>query len=384
MQRFLSAVVFASVGMLASAHAVAQAPGASSSSAFPAPAAKPSAGNPSTANPSAAKPGAASPGAPKPVAKPPPPVVRPSVAEMPNEKPADQLSDEAELSRVVGLYEAGKYRECGNEIERLLDPTGRHPLRQSAIVENARVYWAACLLGAGDAEGSDAPLRAAIHENPQMKPPDSLVFPQPVVEHFLKVRDSLVNEIRAAEQARIKSAQQEARLRQQALAKDRERLRLLEQLARQETLIFRNQRGLAFVPFGVGQFQNRETGFGYALLVSEVLTGGLCLTSVAWQSRMAAQADEQRDLGNNVNEAKLTRDLAIWGTLKRASAWSFIGIAVAGVVQAQIDFVPEFRETHMRPRLPTVAPSPVPKPTEVSATPYFDRTGGGVTLLGRF
>jgi hypothetical protein len=164
-----------------------------------------------------------------------------------------------------------------------------------AIIENARVYWAACLLGAGDADASDAPLRAAIHENPQMKPPDSLVFPQPVVDHFLKVRDSLVTEIRAAEQARIKQAQTEARLRQQSLAKDRERLRTLEQLARQETLIFRNRRGFALVPFGVGQFQNREAGLGYTLLVSEVLAGGLCLTSVAWQSRMAAQADEQRE-----------------------------------------------------------------------------------------
>jgi hypothetical protein len=365
MQRFLSAVVFTSVGVLLPIHAVAQAPAESA------------------AAPTLAPPVGTAPAGKPPVPKPNP--ARPTAAEpRPKEKPADQLSDEAELSRVVGLYEAGKYRECSNEIERLLDPTGRDPLRQPAIIENARVYWAACLLGAGDADASDAPLRAAIHENPQMKPPDSLVFPQPVVDHFLKVRDSLVTEIRAAEQARIRQAQTEAGLRQQSLAKDRQRLRTLELLARQETLIFRNHRSFALVPFGVGQFQNRESGLGYALLVSEVLTGGLCLTSVAWQSRMAAQADEQRVLKHKVNETKLSRDLAIWGTLKRVSAWSFLGIAVAGVVQAQIDFVPEFRETRTRPGLPSAAPSPAPKPTEVSAAPYFDSTGGGVTLLGRF
>ena len=318
-----------------------------------------------------------------PVVKPSP--VKPATVETPlKAKPTDQLSDEGELSRVVGLYEAGKYRECSNEIERLLDPTGRDPLRQSAIIENARVYWAACLLGAGEADAADAPLRAAIHENPQMKPPDNLVFPQPVVEHFLKVRDSLVTEIRAAEQTRIKQAQTEARLRQQSLAQDRARLRTLELLARQETLIFKNRRGFALVPFGVGQFQNREPGLGYTMLVSEVLAGGLCLTSIAWQSRMSAQAQEQRDKGNNVNETKLGNDLAIWGTLKRVSAWTFVGIALAGVAQAQYDFVPEFRETHVRARLPSVAPSPVPKPSEVSATPYFDAKGGGITVLGRF
>jgi hypothetical protein len=380
MQRFLSAVVLASVGVLLPVDAVAQASAPSAappaaSGAFPLPVAKPSAASPSAAKPGATKPPPSQPA----VAKPPA-----TVETTPKDKPADQLSDEAELSRVVGLYEAGKYRECGNEIERLLDPTGRDPLRQPAIVENARVYWAACLLGAGDADASDAPLRAAIHENPQMKPPDGLVFPQPVVEHFLKVRDSLVTEIRAAEQARIKQAQTEARLRQLSLAKDRERLRMLEQLAGQETLIYRNRRSFALVPFGVGQFQNRELGFGYTLLVSEVLAGGLCLTSVAWQSWMAAQADSQRLQNHQVNEAKLRSDLATWGTIKRVSAWSFIGIAVAGVVQAQIDFVPEFRETRTLPRLPSVAPSPAPKPTEVSAVPYFDSTGGGVTLLGRF
>ncbi len=382
MQRFLSAVVFVSVGVLLPVRVLAQAPAASATASdVPAPAAavapaKPPAAKPPTAKPpAAAKPLAAKPPVPKPPA---------AVAPTMKDKAGDHLSDEAELSRVVGLYEAGKYRECGDEIERLLDPTGRNSLRQPAIVENARVYWAACLLGAGETDASDAPLRAAIHENPQMKRPDSLVFPQPVVEHFLKVRDSLVNEIRAAEQTRIKQAQTEARLRQQSLAQDRERLRTLEQLARQETLIFRNRRGLALVPFGVGQFQNREPGFGYTLLVSEVLAGGLCLTSIAWQSRMAAQADEQRVLKRKVDEAKLGSDLALWGTLKRVSAWSFIGIAVAGVVQAQIEFVPEFRETRARQRLPSIAPSPVPKPTEVSAAPYFDSTGGGVTLLGRF
>ncbi len=318
-----------------------------------------------------------------PVAK--PAAGKPAAVETPpKDKPSDQLSDEGELSRVVGLYEAGKYHECGNEIERLLDPTGRHPLRQQAIVENARVYWAACLLGAGEADASDAPLRAAIHENPQMKPPDGLVFPQPVVEHFLKVRDSLVMEIRAAEQTRIKQAQTEARLRQQSLAQDRERLRTLEQLARQETLIFKNRRSFALVPFGVGQFQNREPGLGYTLLVSEVLAGGLCLTSIAWQSRMAAQATEQRDQGNKVNETKLRRDLTTWGTLKRVSAWSFVGLVIGGVVQAQFEFVPEFRETRTRRILPPVRPSVAPKPTEVSAAPYFESNGGGVTLLGRF
>src|SRR3954464_11500723 len=215
MQRFLLAVVLASVGGLVPAHAAAQSPAPSASAPPPsasAPSRAPAGGEPSPPRATPAKP---TPAKPTPA--------KSTVRETSKAARADQLSDEAELSRVVGLYEAGKYSECSDEIERLLDPTGRAPLRQPSIVENARVYWAACLLGAGESDAADAPLRAAIHENPQMKPPDSLVFPQPVVEHFLKVRDSLVNEIRDAERKRIEQAQQEARRLQQALAHDRDR-----------------------------------------------------------------------------------------------------------------------------------------------------------------
>jgi hypothetical protein len=299
-------------------------------------------------------------------------------------KPDAKLSEEAQLSRVVGLYEAAKYRECGGELERLLDPTGRAPLRQAAIVENARVYWAACLLGAGDAEGAEAPLRAAIHENPQMKAPDSLVFPQPVVDLFLKVRDSLVSEIRAAEQTRIKQAQAEARKRQEVLARERDRLRLLEVLARQETQVVRNSRMLAMVPFGVGQFQNRQPNLGYSLLISEALLGSLCYTSIVIQSKLTTRAYETRAQGQEVNEERQRANMETWGFVKRVSFWSFAALAVGGVVQAQLEFVPEFRETRTRPLPKAAPPTRAPKPVDVSAVPYLDPGGAGLSVQGRF
>jgi len=354
MQRFLSAVVLMSVVALVPGRAVAQAPAAKP------PVTKPSPAKPPATNPSAGQP--------------PPADGKPKLA--------DHLSDEAELSRVVGLYEAGKYAECSSEIERLLDPIGRAPLHQSAIVENARVYWAACLLGAGEGDAADAPLRAAIHENPQMKPPDSLVFPQPVVEHFLKVRDSLVNEIRAAEQTRIRQAQAEARQRQQRLAEDRDRMHALEQLAQKETIVQRNSRAKAFIPFGFGQFQNREPGLGYTLLISQAALASLSLTSIIVQSRLATQAYELRRDGI-VNEASYQQTQAGWGTARTLSFWGFAALAAGGILHAQLEFVPEFKETRQRPLPPSLAPSK-PKPAEVSALPYFDQTGGGVSVTGRF
>jgi len=375
MQRFLSAVVLLSVGALLPARAAAQTPTASAPpAASSAPPGKPAdAGKAQApARPAVAKPAVAKPAATKPGA----------TTSEPKPKLSDHLSDEAELSRVVGLYEAGKYAECSSEIERLLDPTGRDPLRQPAIVENARVYWAACLLGAGEGAAADAPLRAAIHENPQMKPPDSLVFPQPVVEHFLKVRDSLVTEIRAAEQARIRQAQSEARERQQRLAADRDRMHALEQLAQKETIVQRNSRARAFIPFGFGQFQNREPGLGYTLLVSEAALASLSLSSIVVQSRLATEVYEIQKT-RPVDAASYQKTQSAWGTIRALSFWSFAALAAGGILQAQLEFVPEFTETRTRPLPPSLTPTK-PKTTEVSAVPYFDQTGGGVTLMGRF
>jgi hypothetical protein len=360
MQRSLSAVLALSALALWPERAAAQ-------TSTPAPAtAQPPSPKPPSPKPASAKPAAAS---------------EPSPA---SKKPEERLSDEAELARVAGLYEAGKYRECGSELERLLDPLGKAPLRQSAIVENARVYWAACLLGAGEIEAADAPLRAAIHENSQMKPPDSLVFPPPVVQRFLKVRDSLIDEIRRKESEKIKQAQAEARERQQRLARDRDRMIALEKLARQELLVVRNRRVLAFVPFGVGQIQNRQEALGYTLMASEVLLGALSITAIAVQSRRAATADELRRQGTTVDEEAHEQDQATWSTVKTLSAWSFVALAVGGVAHAQIEFVPEFVERRERPLPPALAPSALPKPTQVSAVPYFDAQGGGLNLCGRF
>lgn len=349
MFRFWSALLIGSLGALAPVRASAQAA------------------------PPPLKPAPSKPGAPKPPATKP---VRSSASQ------EGQLSDEAQLARIAGLYEAAKYRECSDEVERLLDPTSHRALRQAGIVENARVYWAACLLGAGEADAADAPLRAAIHENPQMKAPDSLVFPQPVVERFLTVRDSLVNEIRAAEQARILQAQREAQRRLQTQARERDRMRELEKLASRETIIQKNSRAIAAIPFGVGQFQNREAGLGYTLLVSQALLGGLSVGAIVMQGKLATEADRLRRSGGVVDEEKQRNDQRTWSVVKTGSFWAFAALAVGGVVQAQLQFVPEFREERPRKLPPALAPKA--PPAEVTALPYFDQSGGGLSVVGRF
>lgn len=285
-----------------------------------------------------------------------------------------ELTDEAELAKIVGLYEAGKYGECANALRPLLDPKSRQRLRDRQVVENARIYLAACLIGSGRPEAADEPLRAAIRDNMQMKPPDSLLFPPPVVERFLRVRQSLYDEIRRAEDERLQKARREAERRLERERAERERVLELERLATREVVIIKNRRWIALVPFGVGQFQNGNEGLGWVFLTSQAVLGATALTSLGIYTNFDQQA---RVLKNADNAAVVDT----WYTLFEVSSLSFIAVAALGVIEAQIAFVPEVRERRYRPLPPklrratsSIQPGVVPAP------------GGGAVLgvSGRF
>jgi hypothetical protein len=287
----------------------------------------------------------------------------------------DRANDEADLARPIALYDSGQFAECAKALSELLDPKSTRALQHADVVERARVYYAACLIGSGKADEADAPLRDAIRKNPQMSPPDSLIFPQPVIERFMRVRQTLVGEIDAAEQKRIEQAKAEARAKEDQAAKERARIGELERLATEQTVIVQNRRAIALIPFGVGQFQNGDAALGWVFLSSEVVLGGLVLTSWAVRSNLISETVQTK----NADLAAVNGRLQDWQTVLVVSSYALLGVAVAGIAEAQISFVPEFRTTRRRAlpkseaRPPTASLRVVPQP-------------GGATLgiVGRF
>lgn len=290
--------------------------------------------------------------------------------------PADagsaQVSDEAELARVTSLYEAGQYANCAKQLGPLLNPKSPERLTDQSIIETARVYYAACLIGSGHPDKADDPLRDAIRANPQMRAPDSLVFPPEVVDRFIRVRESLLTEIRKADAERIQRARAEA---EKARAADRQRqaaVERLKQLASTERITVKNRRWIAAIPFGVGQFQNRDTGLGWAFLSSEVVIGGTWLGTMVLRSYYQNQSfDAGKSKTLNI------RDPTAYA-VQVVSSYAFLGVAALGILQAQIAFVPEFHETRRR-RLPKeletaqrvrLVPSVVPTKNGVSLGLY--------------
>jgi hypothetical protein len=250
------------------------------------------------------------------------------------------LSDEEMLAGVVSLYEAGKYGECAAGLSKLLK-SGDEQLHEPDVLEAARIYHAACLIGAGRASEADEPLREAIRANMQMKPPDSLVFPPPVIERFLRVRRSLYDEIKRAEDSRVEQARVAAEAEAGRKRSEELRVRELERLASQETLVVRNRRWVATVPFGVGQFQNGDDGLGWVFLTGESALAATALTSLGMRTYLELQASR---LKNEKNDAVLLT----WTTLLRVSSWGLVAVASAGVLQAHLGYVPETRETRRR------------------------------------
>jgi hypothetical protein len=296
----------------------------------------------------------------------------------------DALSDDAELARVVSLVEAAKYEQCVGELDRLLDPKGKRPLKDPAIIETARVYQATCYIGLGQPDLADEPLRQAIRKNPDMRRPDSLLFPQRVIDRWISVKDSLVGELRAAEQEAIEKAKREAAER---LKGDNERwaqMLMWERLARQEIVVVKNRRWIAAVPFGVGQFQNGDEALGWIFFGTEAALGLTALTSLGVHTHLQTEVDAARERGASAGE-DVNQRLSDWHLALELSTYGLLAVAALGIAESQLSFVPEVRTVRERP-LPKAPPSKGLPPASVVVTPRIAGGPGKIELgiAGRF
>ena len=211
---------------------------------------------------------------------------------------------------------------------------------------------------------ADQLIEALLRDRPSYSP-NPAIFPQEVVDRFTMVRGRLRQELDAA--ARKRAEEEQAKRLQAQKEEDAQRRRIaeLERLAGTERVVVPSSRWVAFVPFGAGQFQNGDAALGWVFAVSEAVAGA---TSIALAATVAAYANvdlsaKDPATGQTVNRTELQSriDTATLANRIAFSAWA--GITVAGIVEAQIAFVPERTSTRPRPLpkaswAPTVAPAP--------------------------
>ena len=286
---------------------------------------------------------------------------------------ADEQSD---LDKGRAAYEAKNYEDADKRFRAMLDPaTGS--LKDSALIKQARMYWAAVMIGLKKTTEANAVFEKLLLDDASFEP-DPLSFPGGVIEAFIERRSKMRDRLNAAAADQAKrDAERKAR---DEAEKKREiaRVKALEKMASEETITHMHSRWIALVPFGAGQFQNGQPALGWAFLSAEIaLIGAGLITypiyynerSKAFAAYLAQDTDRQQQFFDRANEALIAN-----GVLLGAAA----AVAAIGVVQAQIVYVPQVLETKKRP-LPGASIAPI-------VAPMLERGGvGGVFgVTGRF
>jgi hypothetical protein len=277
--------------------------------------------------------------------------------------------DATELERAKASYDAGRYGEGAERFRQLLNPDSPNVLRDPAALQRARAYYAACLIALDRNEEANAQIETIIRADP-LYTPDAVVFPGKVVDRFLDVKARLKSEIEKAVQERTDAERAVAAKRQR---EQHAYIESLKQLASQESVVVRHSRWIAALPFGVGQFQNGQEGLGYAFLATETALAGTSI--IAGVVHMQLVADYSKGAPGTFNfddfdsRRKAARDISL------VSAAALGALAIGGIVQAELSFVPEVRETRTRP---------IPEPPAVAPAVFRSVSGWVVGVTGKF
>jgi TolA-binding protein len=251
-----------------------------------------------------------------------------------------------DVEKARAAYLARNYAEAEERLRTLVDPkTG---LKELGLLSQARMYLGAVLIAQAKREAAVEVFEKMILEDPAFEP-DPLSFPGDVINTFFDVRGQLQEKIRQAAQ---NAARLEAERRAQAEDERRRQeawLAQVKQMAQEEKITVRHHRLVAFLPFGAGQLQNGDAVLGWTFLVSEaalVVGTGITLPLYAYARNRADEESASGDLDRKATVYKTRADNI--QTVNLSLAGAFAAIAITGIVQANLAYVPETVETRKR------------------------------------
>ncbi len=259
---------------------------------------------------------------------------------------ASEFDPGAAFDRARIYYESAKYSACVDAFSRLLERTESVRPKERA---SARTYLAACLIAQSRLDDARQQFRLAILEDRQLEPPDPVVFPQAVIDVFAQVRSSLMDALRRQQEEDFLRSTEEAAAQRKRAERERERVAELEKLASTETVIKKNERWMAWVPFGLGQFRNDDETLGWVFFSTELALAATAITATSIELGLHSQAEGGRapldsdDLTSKVNAARQV------GTV----SWiALIGVAAAGIIEANVSYRSEIPLGQRRRPLP--------------------------------
>ena len=289
---------------------------------------------------------------------------------------ADALSD---LEKAHGAYVAHKYDEAEARLRVLLDPKGPQgsALKDADSIADARMYLGAVLLAEGKQGEAQEVFERLLLDRPEYQP-DSLRVSLQATDALVDARVRLRDKLATLQTEQVRQAQEEKARADADRQRAAQHLATLEELASEQVTRERHSRWEALVPFGVGQFQNGQDAAGALFLSAEVLlllgSAGGAAVSLYDEGQVSAALHRNDGTAGQYNTR--AQEAAWVGDILAAG---FGAVAVAGIVHAELSFVPERVEIHRGP-LPPLAISPMVEPAGGPA----GVAGAVVGLRGRF
>jgi hypothetical protein len=265
----------------------------------------------------------------------------------------------AELEKARASYLARNWTEAEERARALVDPV--NGLKERALVSQARMILGAALIAQGKKDAAVEAFEKLVLEDSTFDP-DPLSYPSEVINTFIDTRAQLAERIKN-QAVTLAKLEAERKAREEAeREKQRRWLELVKAQAQEEKITVHNSRLVACLPFGVGQFQNEQPVLGWIFLGTEAaLVVGTAITlpmhSYA-RGRREHYVDTQ-DLDLAVQWDQRADQIQVANLIL---AGSFLAVAGAGIIQANIEFRPQREERKRRDLPPIGALSPILTP----------------------
>jgi tetratricopeptide (TPR) repeat protein len=253
---------------------------------------------------------------------------------------ANELDD---FQRALRAYEIQNYRLSTELFEALV---GGEPVRlqNRALLLESRKYLAASYLFIGRPDKSTQQFERLLRDDPTYQL-DPLAFPEEVQEAFLNARQKIEKERAAAEEQKKRALDEAANRKKAERIDDREKIRRVFVLAQTERVEKLHSRWIAAVPFGVGQFQNGDSGWGTFFAVTEGITAAINVLSYFLHGGLKGQKPSDAEQG----EAKLAE--GVFRYTNQVSFVLLVGLVAGGIIDAQVRYHP-FEVTRRKRELP--------------------------------
>lgn len=287
-------------------------------------------------------------------------------------------------------FDGGEYDKAAERFAAMLDPA-QTPCTQAStdatavcrltdpdVVERARAFYAASLVAIDRIDEADTQIAAILRKNVQFSP-DPAAFPQKVVDRFTVVRGRIRQELEAEQEKRAQQEREQRMAAERAKQEQERWLATVLKAASEERVVVKNSRFIAALPFGVGQYQNGNSSLGTAFLVSEALLGSITLVTsqtYTYFASVALNPNPDLDAARPTLEANQLISLR----LNQIAFGAWAVVALTGIIQAQVAFVPEIVSVRKRP----VPPRPASMALQFVPTIGLSKDMIGFGLAGTF